>query len=366
MGPAIRTDRSAAPRLAMAGAFAAAAQRYWLSVYPCARRQLCAWRCRAAEIPTPGLRHHALAAHRTKRGNPEGAAAFATLVPAAYRPTVVRALVAFQALYDYVDCLSEQDAYDRAGNARELHNALVVALDPSARHLNYYALYPHRDDGGYLEGLVDACRTACDSLPSYATVAQTTRRLAARIPDYQQLNSTAGSYDAFARWAREKAPPAVPLEWWEFAAAAGSSLAVHAMVASAADPALSKRHAVAIETAYSTEIGALHTLLDSLVDQCEDAMAGHHSFVSHYASDTEAADRLGTIASRALELARALPAGEYHAVILAGMVGHYLSAPEASLPRAREATRSVLAAMGVPGSLALVIHRARRRGTRVP
>lgn len=367
MGHAVSMGATATQRVAMAGAFAGAAQRYWLSVYPYARRELRGWRRRAAEIPARSLRHHALAAHRTKRGNPEGAATFATLVSAGQRRTAVRALVAFQAIYDYVDCLSEQEASDSGANGRQLHNSLVVALDPSARHLDYYALHPYREDGGYLEGLVDACRAACGSLPSYATIAHAIRRVAARIPDYQDLNSAApGSHEAFARWARKEAPPAVPLEWWEFAAAAGSSLAVHALVAAAADPDLSKRDAAAIETAYSTWIGALHTLLDSLVDQPEDANAGHHSFVTHYATRQEAAERLGGIASRALQVARELPAGEYHAVILAGMVSYYLSAPEALLPQAREATRSVLAAMGGRASLALLIQRARRRAARLP
>jgi tetraprenyl-beta-curcumene synthase len=358
---------TARERAATAWAFARAARRYWVSVYPYACRELRGWRRRAAAIPARSLRQQALAAHHAKHGNPEGAAAFATLVRGGRRRPAVRALVAFQAMYDYLDLVSEQESPVPGANGRQLHNALVVALDPGAAHLDYYALNARRDDGRYLEELVDTCRAACCSLPSYATVAQSARRLAARIPEYQHLNSIAPrSHEAFARWARQEAPPVAPLEWWEFAAAAGSSLAVHALLAAAADPDLSPRDATAIEIAYSTWIGALHTLLDSLVDQREDELGGHHSFVSHYNSHQEAAERLGVIASRALHVARELPAGEYHATILAGMVSYYLSSPEALRPRAQEATRNVLAAMGGRARLALFILRTRRRAAGLP
>ena len=89
-------------------AFMGAARRYWLSVFPAVSRERRHWQVRANEIPDPVLRRLALDAQHCKRGNVEGAAAFAAFVEPASRPVVVRALVAFQTAYDYADVLSEQ------------------------------------------------------------------------------------------------------------------------------------------------------------------------------------------------------------------------------------------------------------------
>ena len=94
-------------RVALGRAFAWAAATYWLSIFPVVRREIAGLRKRAEGIPDPVLREEALQA-LAKRGNIEGAAAFATLVPKARRRAVTRALVAFQAAYNYVDMLAEQ------------------------------------------------------------------------------------------------------------------------------------------------------------------------------------------------------------------------------------------------------------------
>ncbi|HYM67597.1 MAG TPA: DUF2600 family protein, partial [Patescibacteria group bacterium] len=112
----------------MASAFAGAAGRYWLGVFPHISRELRHWRERAGEIPDPVLRRLALLTQRSERGNLEGAAAFAVLVPRAHRARVVRAVVAFQATYDYVDTLAEQPSADPVANGRQLHLALLTAL----------------------------------------------------------------------------------------------------------------------------------------------------------------------------------------------------------------------------------------------
>jgi hypothetical protein len=60
----------------------------------------------------------------------EGAALFGAFAPRAHRTQTVRALVAFQAAYNYFDLLAEQpsEGSERAG--RELHRGLMLALAP--------------------------------------------------------------------------------------------------------------------------------------------------------------------------------------------------------------------------------------------
>src|ERR1700691_4987148 len=89
------------PRLGCA--FARAAPVYWLNVFPRICGEIKGWQRAARVIPEESLRNVALAAQSSKRGNLEGAAAFATFVPRAHRPAVIRAQVALQGIYDYVD-----------------------------------------------------------------------------------------------------------------------------------------------------------------------------------------------------------------------------------------------------------------------
>jgi tetraprenyl-beta-curcumene synthase len=345
----------------LGAAFADAARRYWVGVFPHVCRELSHWQDRAGEIPDPILRRLALDAQR-KRGNLEGAAAFAAFAPRCSRIAVVRALVAFQSAYNYLDLLAEQPRPEAIVGGRRLHEALLHALDPAGGHSDYYAHYPQREDNGYLDELIDTCRAALATLPSYATVATATRRAAERIVEFQSLNlsESQGEDDAFARWARTQTPSGTELEWWEAAAAAGSSLGIYALIAAAADPIVDPGELEKIEHAYFPWIGALHSLLDHLVDKSEDATIGQRNLIDYYSSTQEAADRMQALAVRATSAARALPRGHRHAIILAGMTAFYLSAPEASAPGALPIARNVRATIGGLATPALLVFKARR------
>jgi len=351
-------------RTLLAAAFLDAALRYWLTVFPRVNRGLRHWQSRAGQIPDSSLRQIALDSLR-KRGNIEGAAAFAAFAPRAHRGAVVRALVAFQAAYNYADMLSEQPHVQAIANGRRLHEALLVALDPSAPQLDYYAHHPQHDDNGYLQEMVDTCRAALSTLPSYAAVAQSARIAAERIVTFQSLNvgKAQGDHVALSRWARVQTPSGADLEWWETAAAAGSSLGVHVLIAAAADAELRQAEIAAIDDAYFPWIGALHSLLDNIVDIQEDALTDQRSLVSYYVSPAQAAARLQVLAVKAVGRARALPRGARHAIILAAMAGNYLSAPEANAPDVEALSQSVREAIGDLATPTLLVFKLRRLGT---
>jgi tetraprenyl-beta-curcumene synthase len=351
-------------RILLAAAFVDAALRYWLTVFPRVNRGLRHWQNRAGQIPDSSLRRIALDSLR-KRGNIEGAAAFAAFAPRPHRAAVVRALVAFQAAYNYADMLSEQPHVQAIANGRRLHEALLVALDPDAPQLDYYAHHPQHDDDGYLQEMIDTCRAALGTLPSYAAVAQSARIAAERIVTFQSLNvgKAQGDHVALSRWAREETPPGADLEWWETAAAAGSSLGVHVLIAAAADAELQQAEIAAIDDAYFPWIGALHSLLDNIVDIQEDALTDQRSLVSYYASPAQAAARLQVLAVKAVSRARALPRGARHAIILAAMAGNYLSAPEADAPDVKAISQSVREAIGDLATPTLLVFKLRRLGS---
>ncbi len=346
-----------------------AAWRYWLNVFPHVHHELRQWQRRACMIPDHPLRQVALAVQRTKRGNIEGSAAFAAFAPRAHRQAVLRAQIAFQAIYDYVDTLAEQPHADPIRNARQLHSALLAALDLDAPAADYYRHHTNEGDAGYLLAILGACRAALTSLPAYPAVAAPARQLTERIVGFQSLNLTQaqGSYHALAHWAHQQTPPESGLWWWEIAASAGSSLGIFALMASAARADIHPGEATAIARAYFPWIGSLHSLLDNLIDHPEDTATEQHNLIEHYGSAQETATRLRALALQSARQTHTLPRGRQHDMILAGMASHYLSTHEANLPHAQPAKAAVLEAIGGlagPTMLVFSLRRAVARAVR--
>lgn len=318
--------------------------RYWSSTWPLLRAELDAWRERAAAIPDDELRADALATLDEERLNVAGAALFGVLAENA-DPALLRVLVAFQVAWDYLDTLAERPCADPIANGAQLHLALVDALTPGAPHADWYRLHGARGDGGYLAALVETCRAGCAALPGYPAVLAAARTEARRAAVQGINHAPAAARDpALREWAAEHAPDAPAVHWFELAAAASSSLAIHALLAAAADETTTPQVAERIRAAYFPWICALSTLLDSLVDEEEDARTGEQSFIAHYASRAAARERIRLVSRRSFAGARHLPGGQLHAVIVAGMVAMYLSKASAWQPRARPVTVAVLRA----------------------
>ncbi len=301
-----RKRGAADPRgVALHGAFAGAARRYWLRVFPalCAARR--AHVARVARIENPLLREVATRGLQ-KWGNVEGAAAFAAFVPAARRRAALRALVSFQSAYNYLDTLSETPAAIDPARARALHGALLFALGgaqggggraargPEGRDAGTaggsegcrYAQGPPQgvwegpiDDGGYLAETVTACRAALGQLPGYGAVVPAALRAAARIAGFQGAAAAqaAGDWGALERWGLVCAPADLGLSWWEAAAASGSSLGVFALIAAGAradGPAVGGAVAVsAVDAAAPLARARTHAAANGPAN--EDTLAAH-------------------------------------------------------------------------------------------
>lgn len=349
--------------LCFAADFVCTARRYWLSVSPRVAHEVWRRRLLASRIPDPVLRCLALEALDHKRGNLDGAAVFATLVPRARRPLVVQALVASQTICDYLDVLSEQPALDPIANGERLHRALIVATTSGEAHCDYYLHHDRCEDGGYLRALVESVRQALIGLPLLSLIAEPMRRAVERIAAYQSYNhgDTAGSYELFERWASAETRPATGLRWWETGAGAGSTLTLFVLIAAAADPSLTSGDVRRIERAYFPWIGALHSLLDSLVDHEEDIASGERGLIDCYPSRVEAAARMQTIAGEALRRAGALPYGRRHELIVAAMTSFYICEIHRSrAPLAQLVAPSVLDAIGGLAAPTMAILRMRR------
>lgn len=356
-----------------------AAFSYWMCVFPRVCLHIARWQRQARRIPDPVLRQLALDALSEKRSNIEGAAAFAAFAPWCRRGDATRATSAFQAAYNLLDMLGEQLSADPVLDGERLHNALLFALgwpssrppadgvvDPGVQQLDWYEHHPRGEDGGYLNMLLKECREAFAALPGYAVAAPVARAAAERIVAFQSLNlsEAQGDHLALEQWARAATPPGAGLQWWETAAAAGSSLGVHALIAAAADSGLDALDAELLEQAYFPWIGGLHSLLDNLIDKHEDEAAGHRSLVEYYGPE-RAAERMRWMAEQATSLAEELPHSPRHNVVLAGMIGNYLSTPEAHSPRLAPVSRAVLATTGGLARPTMFVFQMRRMPTRL-
>jgi tetraprenyl-beta-curcumene synthase len=344
-------------------AFVSAARRYWLGVFPVVRHEIRRLHRSACGIPDPALRALAFDAQKRKWASLEGAAAFAVFTPRLGRFSLARLLVDLQGVFDYADTLMEQPSPVPVANARQLHNAFVVALQPELPHADYYRHHTRHDDGGYLVELIDDCRAAIWALPSYAVVADVVRRHAWRVVFYQsRINlATAGDHPALVRWA-SKQPAGSQLKWWELGAACGSSLAIFAHLAAASDPSLTWREVEAIEALYWPWAEALHIMLDSLIDRAEDCATRQLNLLDYYASQDEMVERLDLLAREMVRRAEAVP--PHHRLILAAMVALYLSDEQAWTPSTRPATERILEATGTFARPALLLLRLRRRAFR--
>jgi tetraprenyl-beta-curcumene synthase len=315
-------------------------------------REVRRWRSRAAAIPDTALRAAALESLARKRASTDGAALFWT-IPCGRCLNLLRLLVAFEVMADYLDSASE-DRRASAASGLQLHLAISEALDPGAPVSAYYRHHPSGADGGYLPALVAACRRRCGQLPSYARVRAPAIRAAtlARVLALNHEPHPDARDAALGEWARREARGWEQLAWFESTAAASGWLTVLALLALATAADLEERRVLEVCAAYLPWISLAGTMLDSYADRARDAAEGEHSYIAHYPEAREAVQRLGELVREAALRARALPDGSRHAVVVACMVAMYLSKDSARTSQMRAST-SRLAHAG--GSLARLL-----------
>jgi len=362
--------RQARGRGASAAATVALVQanaRFWPTVFPEVRRELRAWDRRAQAIPDPVLRAHALAKLHHERFNTEVAATLATLVPPVRRRDATEAIVALEVMYDFLDGISEHPGPDPLADGRQLYRAFADVLAPVGPLADYYRHHSQHADGGYLAALASTARRALWSLPAAPVVAPAAYAVLVRCGEAQTRTHAIAQLGPgqLRAWALAQ-PEADRLRWSEVAAgAAASVLAGHALVALAADPATTAADAERVAAAYFTTC-ALMTLLDSLIDADEDALTGAHPYLTYYASEAEAAERLGLLAREAVSAVEGLPRAAHHLMTMAGAVAFYLSAPGARGADRRRLTASIVRELRPLLAPSLAIFAAWRSARRDP
>jgi tetraprenyl-beta-curcumene synthase len=295
-------------------------------------REVDMWQRHAAAIPDPTLREDAVSSLECKRGNTDGAALF-WILPNLRQPRLLRLLVTYEIMCDFLDSVSERGAGAGLANGRQLHLAFTEAIDPDTPISDYYRHHPWQDDGGYLRLLVELCRTACVLLPSYMAIRPALIR-AATLAQVQGLNHEldARLRDVVLReWVAREFVDRLGLAWYELSGAASTWISVLALLALASEPGRLPHEGTETYAAYFWVCLAA-TVLDSYVDEAEDIANGDHSYFAHYPTKEEGVRHAYAIVERATREARNLRNGHRHAVIVACMVALYLSKDSALSP----------------------------------
>lgn len=322
---------------------------YQRAVLPQVRGELRRWERRIGNIPDLVLRDAALSAIKEKSSNVEATAVFAILTPRSRRSSALRAMTALQTTIEYLDVLGEQLHDEPLADGLALHGALEEAVTPGAPYSDWYRLHPQTEDGGYLAALVATCQREVATLPSGDAVLVTAQRAAQRCAEGQSYTHAAVRSEAGAQALKEWAAgldDSGECYWWELAAGASSSVAIHALIAAAANENVDAEEAKRVDAAYFCSIGALTVLLDDLIDREADLAADEHNYVGYYANSEIAAERFAVLTRRGRNAIAGLRLSQRHTAILMGVGGFYLSTPAAKSGYARPIRARMLKVLG--------------------
>lgn len=296
------------------------------SVLPLVNKEIDGWQSfAAANIPDEELRKQAFASIKAKRFHCQGGS-FYSIYPGVNTDEFIPFIVALQTISDYLDNLCDRASVLDPQAFAQLHCAMTDALDPFATHKDYYAHYPFKADGNYLNALVDTCQAVLRRLPSYPLVKQemlTLATLYCQLQTHKHIDLKQRE-TAMLVWLHD-VNTNHNLSPWEFAAATGSTLGMFMLAAAAYQQDLTAKKVKTITTAYFPWICGLHIQLDYFIDQIEDQENNDLNFISYYHDDNETGERLTLFFNQAFKHAALMPNSFFSKTIVRGLMALYLS-----------------------------------------
>lgn len=303
--------------------------RVYKYILPEVRHLLAGWRTRAYSIPNAELRKQALMSLTTKQFHCEGGAIYAA-AQLQRRDVLVPLIVAFQTISDYLDNLCDRSCSLQAEDFRQLHQSMLDAVQPQLTGGDYYRYRADKEDGNYLYELVQTCRHYISQLPSYHIVQPYIVhfvRLYVDLQVYKHIHPH-NREQALLDWWQLHKESHTDLTWYEFAAATGSTLGVFQFFMAATNINLTLQESECMMKAYFPYVCGLHIMLDYLIDQAEDRVAGDLNFCNYYADQQTVITRIGYLAQEAISRVRTLTDGRFHQMIIEGLLALYLSDPK--------------------------------------
>lgn len=316
-------------------------------VFPLIDIELHHWATHGISCACPELKEQALSSIKDKKFHCQGGSIY-SLYPTVHRTDFISLVVALQTISDYLDNLCDNAGIIDEQAFRQLHLAMTDALDPNALPQDYYAFYPHKQDGGYLRKLVITCQQQIKKLPSYELVKPEIQRLAYLYSDLQTFKHLDPSIreEKMFNWINLHLENYPQITHWEFAAATGSTLGIFMLCAAASDKNLTPLAAATISSAYFPWISGLHILLDYFIDAAEDQERGDLNFVAYYKDSIQLLSHLTLFIEQAFLQAKTLPHPGFHKIVVQGLLAMYLSDPKANRDKEKEIKDSLLKTAG--------------------
>lgn len=251
----------------------------------------------------------------------------ALLAPDDKRREVIRFIVAYQTISDYLDNLCDRSTSLDPDDFAALHESMTQALTVGAAPTAYYRYRKDDDDGGYLAALMATCQNALAKTAYYEVIVPYLRPLChhyihLQVHKHVRKDEREGRLIALYEAVKDEMPP---MTWYEFAACAGSTLGIFSLVASANQPQFNHHVAKQLYEGYFPYIQGIHILLDYVIDQEEDRVEGDLNFCFYYENETQLKKRLVHFIRKADQRATAMPHSTFHQFIIQGMLGIYLS-----------------------------------------
>ena len=297
------------------------------NVFPMVHGELGKWQAKAEKIPNDELRTQALSSIAHKTFHCEGGAILA-LAAGEKKDEVIRFIVAYQTISDYLDNLCDRSTSLDPNDFTLLHQSMKDALNPGSIVRNYYELREDQEDGGYLAELVQTCQSVLKEVHSYEYVEPYLRKLCHYYCDLQVHKHVLWEerVQRLENWFKE-VNDELPkdLSWYEFSACAGSTLGIFCLVSYAFRKDFSEQLAQDFYQAYFPYVQGLHIMLDYFIDQEEDRRGNDLNFCFYYDSEEQMIDRLSYFLERANHDVTKIPDGKFHSMINQGLIGIYLA-----------------------------------------
>ncbi len=318
-------------------------------IFPVVHRELTGWQAKAEKIPNEELRTQALASIAHKTFHCEGGSILA-LAAGAGKEDVIRFIVAYQTISDYLDNLCDRSTSLDPDDFALLHQSMKDALNPESSTQNYYDLREDQDDGGYLIDLVHTCQSILVKLEHYRYIEPYLKKLCSYYCDLQihkhvKWDERVHRLETWYSQNKHELPE--DLTWYEFSACAGSTLGIFCLVSYAYRPEFTEQMARDIYDSYFPYVQGLHIMLDYFIDQEEDRLGNDLNFCFYYDTEEQMIERLSYFVEQANEDVMKIPDSKFHRMINQGLMGIYLADSKVKSQKAvRQYTRNLLKLAG--------------------
>lgn len=298
-------------------------------IFPAVKQELAFWQNRAKQISNAELRSQALESIGTKRFHCQGGAVYALLAGCKWREAI-RFIVAYQTISDYLDNLCDRSTSMDPNDFHQLHQAMVDALRPENAIKNYYEMRIEQADGEYLADLVHTCQKTMRNLDGYEMIRDYLVKLEQLYGDLQ-IHKHVKVNERIPRltsWYETYKGNLSTLNWYEFSAAAGSTLGIFCLVSYTLGNKMTVDLAEVVHNSYFPYMQGLHILLDYYIDQKEDEAEVDLNFCRFYENDKHMMERFTYFIEQASNRVELLPNRSFHKMVCQGLVGLYLGDPK--------------------------------------